>query len=225
MPPVAFRWMTAQEWDDSGHLWLMLHNANEQTGDQRKMSLFAAECCRHHWAYLLPESRTLLDEFEELIDRLSRPSEEEVWKAGKTLCGRANEAVGLVRPLDPETYPLRLAAAKAVCYAVIGCAWAYGYFTELDPGVEARFVEVLRDLFGNPFRPVAIDAAWRTDAVRALAKEAYERRDYSTLPILGDAMEDAGCEVSEILDHCRGPSPHYRGCWVLDQVLGRGVGA
>jgi hypothetical protein len=49
----------------------------------------------------------------------------------------------------------------------------------------------------------------------------YESRDFSAMPILADALQDAGCEDESILAHCRGPGPHVRGCWVVDLVLGR----
>ena len=49
----------------------------------------------------------------------------------------------------------------------------------------------------------------------------YESRDFTAMPILADALQDAGCEHAEILDHCRGPGPHVRGCWVVDHVLGK----
>jgi hypothetical protein len=81
--------------------------------------------------------------------------------------------------------------------------------------------DLLRDIFGNPFRPVNFDAEWRTTTVVALAQQMYESRDSSVAPILGDALEDSGCIDADILNHCRGPGPHVRGCWVCDLVLGK----
>jgi hypothetical protein len=81
---------------------------------------------------------------------------------------------------------------------------------------------VLRDIFGNPFRPVAFSTAWRTDTAVALARQMYEAREFGAMPILADALQDAGCDSDAILDHCRGPGPHVRGCWVVDLVLGKG---
>jgi len=80
---------------------------------------------------------------------------------------------------------------------------------------------LIRDIFGNPFRPVAFDAAWRTDTVLSLARHMYESRDFSAMPILADALQDAGCENDDILYHCRGEGPHVRGCWVVDLVLAK----
>jgi hypothetical protein len=76
-------------------------------------------------------------------------------------------------------------------------------------------------VFGNPFHPTVFASAWRTVDVAALAQVAYESRDFSALPILADALEDAGCTDRTILEHCRGPDPHVRGCWVLDLILGK----
>jgi hypothetical protein len=73
----------------------------------------------------------------------------------------------------------------------------------------------------NPFRPVAFDPEWRTSTAVALAGQMYEARDFSAMPILADALQDAGCDNADILDHCRSPGPHVRGCWVVDLVLGK----
>jgi hypothetical protein len=80
---------------------------------------------------------------------------------------------------------------------------------------------LVRDIFGNPFQPVTLDPAWRTSTAVALAQGMYESRDFSAMPILADALQDAGCENPDILGHCRGPGPHVRGCWVVDLVLGK----
>jgi len=79
----------------------------------------------------------------------------------------------------------------------------------------------LRDIFGNPFRPVATDSDWHTSTVIALAKQMYESRDFSPMPILADALQDAGCDCEDILSHCRGPGLHVRGCWAVDLILGK----
>ncbi|MCE9561744.1 MAG: hypothetical protein K8U57_06775 [Planctomycetes bacterium] len=80
----------------------------------------------------------------------------------------------------------------------------------------------LRDIFGNPFRPVTFDSEWRSDTALSLAKHIYESRDFSTMPILADALQDAGCDNDDILHHCRDANGvHVRGCWVVDLVLGK----
>ena len=79
----------------------------------------------------------------------------------------------------------------------------------------------MRDVFGNPFRPVAFAPQWHTDTAVALAREMYDSRDFSLMPILADALQDASCEDEAVLSHCRGEGPHVRGCWVVDLVLGR----
>jgi hypothetical protein len=60
---------------------------------------------------------------------------------------------------------------------------------------------------------------WQTSTVIQLARQMYDSRDFSAMPILADALQDAGCDNSDILGHCRGPGPHTRGCWVVDLLL------
>lgn len=78
---------------------------------------------------------------------------------------------------------------------------------------------MLRDITGNPLAPTVFTNDWRTEAVVALARGIYEERLYERMPVLADALEDAGCDSREVLGHCRGPSLHHRGCWLIDEVL------
>ncbi|MFO0825657.1 MAG: hypothetical protein U0792_21475 [Gemmataceae bacterium] len=86
----------------------------------------------------------------------------------------------------------------------------------------AKLTPLLRDIFGNPFRPVAFDPEWRSDTAVSLSKHIYEARDFAQMPILADALQDTGCSNADVLNHCRDTSlTHVRGCWVVDGVLGK----
>jgi hypothetical protein len=92
----------------------------------------------------------------------------------------------------------------------------------------AHHVALLRDIFGNPFRPVTVSPAWQSPTIVALAQAAYDERDLpagtldpARLAVLADALEEAGCTEQTLLDHLRGPGPHVRGCWAVDLVLGK----
>jgi hypothetical protein len=83
---------------------------------------------------------------------------------------------------------------------------------------------LLRDIIGNLFREVSIDPQWllaNDGAVRRIAQAVYDERAFEQMPILGDALEDAGCTDATILDHLRQPGEHARGCWVVDALLGK----
>lgn len=80
---------------------------------------------------------------------------------------------------------------------------------------------LIRDIFGNPYRPVGVDPSWLTSTVVALAEGIYQERAFDRLPILADALQDAGCNNDDVLNHCREPGEHVRGCWVVDLVLGK----
>jgi hypothetical protein len=76
-------------------------------------------------------------------------------------------------------------------------------------------------VFGNPFRPVVLNPAWLTPEVFALAQAIYDDRVFDRMSELADALEEAGCTSADMLAHCRAPGPHARGCWVVDQILGK----
>jgi hypothetical protein len=94
--------------------------------------------------------------------------------------------------------------------------WDTGY----DEAKRAALL-LIRDIFGNPFRPVTLDQAWLTPTVKQLATASYLERAFNLMPILADALEEAGCDNPAILTHCRQPGDHVRGCWVVDVVLGK----
>jgi hypothetical protein len=82
---------------------------------------------------------------------------------------------------------------------------------------------LLSDVFGPlPFRPATADPSWLTSTVVSLAEGIYAERAFDRLPILADALQDAGCDNHDILDHCWGDGPHVRGCWVVDLLVGKG---
>jgi hypothetical protein len=157
-------------------------------------------------------------------------------RAGGAGALHAHAAAGLGPELDPD---LKYTAAAAVA------SFRSGPVPAGDPSSEeytrteeyrrhqARFLEcwddelaaqagLVRDLFGNPFRPVAFDPAWRSPTAVVLAQAMYDGRDFAAMPVLADALQDAGCEQQDVLGHCRGGGEHVRGCWVVDHVLGRG---
>jgi hypothetical protein len=81
---------------------------------------------------------------------------------------------------------------------------------------------LFQDIAGSPFRRVELAPGWRTEASVGLARGICADLVFDLLPVLADALEDAGCADSDILAHCRGDGPHVRGCWVVDLVLGKG---
>jgi hypothetical protein len=108
-------------------------------------------------------------------------------------------------------------APGQVAYAVGG-----GGGVASETAVQSSF---LRDIFGTLlFRSFSLDPAWLAWQNRTLSRMAqsiYDDRAFDRLPILADALEDAGCTDPAILNHCRLPREHVRGCWVIDHLLGR----
>ena len=200
---------------------------------QRKLRLFGVACCRLNWDTLtdqrLRDAVEIAEHFADgRVDENRRSAaeigvmdalEEEYDGELDYIFTLARDVLSLVatRPyLSVDAIRCSLSTAH---WALIGNAEA-GY-QEFGCDVEADHIEILRDIFGNPFRPVTVDPAWRTSTVLVFARQVYESRDFSVMPILADALQDAGCDYPEILDHCRGPGPHVRGCWVVDLVLAK----
>jgi hypothetical protein len=125
----------------------------------------------------------------------------------------------------PTASGLLDAAAQAVGHEA-AARWGDGRAAEA--GERRAQAALLRCLFGNFVRPVRLDPSWRSRDVWAVAEAAYEQGglpqgtpDPTTLAVLADALEEAGCRDEQVLGHLRGPGPHARGCWVVDLLLGK----
>jgi hypothetical protein len=187
----------------------------------RKARLFAVVCCRIAWsAFRDQRTRNLIDVTERFADRTASRAEMRV--AAKAALAAELEAA---RHAESQEGLAAWHAASAAAILSGTGEWdamdaanvSFKLAMVLD---RARQAEVIRELFGNPFRPVERAAAWRTEQAVALAHAAYATRDFSAMPLLAEALQHAGCSETSLLAHCREPSPHYRGCWVVDLLLG-----
>jgi hypothetical protein len=150
-------------------------------------------------------------------------------KASKGELTRVWEAAGEVSPSghgaaarhhrwhQAHTAAWRVAASAACNAARIVLPT---YSTPGDPS-PAKEIVLLRDLFGDLFRLFAINQRWLTSEVVAVANGIYDDRAFECLPVLADALEDAGCSDTDILSPLHSPDPHVRGCWALDLILGK----
>jgi hypothetical protein len=122
-------------------------------------------------------------------------------------------------------HPATRAAHSPLYRETVGQAAAYALRCRKQgerDAERAAQATLCRDVFGNPFRLAVLDAgchAWHGGTVARLAGAIYEERVFDRLPILADALEDAGCTDAEILSHCRSGGEHVRGCWVVDLLL------
>src|SRR5262249_12788383 len=151
---------------------------------------------------------------------------EQVWSRKWSRYRRA-ESGDLNRRIAAAMNAVRYAASAtdrtaALTHDVMVAArWLAGAAHSEDESPEFVHTHLLRDIVGNPFRPVAVDSRWQPSTVLALAGGIYEDRAFDRLPILADALQDAGCENPDILTHLRDDGPHVRGCWALDLILGK----
>jgi hypothetical protein len=214
--------MTEAEWLTESDPMLMVEFLRESASD-RKLRLFAAESFRH-LLDLLPDvrQRTAIEVLEEM-------AEGTITKEAR---GKASRDVRCAIPPDDRVgngFPMpHLHYAALMLYRAFASANAAGHAchaadSRADSTAERLFQRgLLCELFGNPFRPVAFDPAWRTSDVLLLARGIYEERAFDRMPILADALQDAGCESDVILSHLRDANAtHVRGCWALDLVLGK----
>jgi hypothetical protein len=131
---------------------------------------------------------------------------------------RAEDLAEFCTELRASLYPeVRVAALAAGLPQVEELA--AGLWSGMLPQINGWMCGYVRDVFGDPFDPAALSPAWRTPDVRTLARGIYDERDWGRMPVLADALLDAGCDDERVLGHCR-ERLHARGCWLLDGVLG-----
>ena len=208
--------MTEAEWLECNDPRPMVEFLGVEFSD-RKLRLFAVTCCQRMWFFLDDERlRKAVVMAERYADRLI--SEEQFNAARRTeLLSSASSQRAAISPVFLCTRDDPNAIVETYAHSIRLLVHAKEQHAE-----RAAQADVLRDMFGPLlFRPVCLHPAWLTLSVKQLGVAIYEEKAFDRMPILGDAMEEAGCTNAEILAHCRGPGPHVRGCWVLDLLLGK----
>lgn len=228
-------------------LFLLMHLGEQATVDLRRLRLFGAACFRRIWDRIdQPAVRRMVElaeahadgqvtatelasaeatgGFVELDARSEGPTE-----SGPQISKFSHNLIQAVRWIASPKYDV-WGAAMISDYAAGDVREDFffdpthdlrGSNITADDLELAEQVRLLRDIFGNPFRPVTFNPKWRTEHTVGIATKLYHERIFDAMPILADALEDAGCDSEEILSHCREPGVHVCGCWVVDLVLGK----
>lgn len=203
--------MTENEWLSCADPKAMLEFLRGKVSE-RKLRLFAVVCERE-WIRFRPDVRGggITTKYADMTERfVDGEATREEWD-GIRRCVH-----GTFHHTDAHTQALD-GVDTATC-----CSYTDESKRAEQEGMELVFLaSITRDIFGNPFRPITADPRWLTPTVVALATGIYEERAFDRMPILADALEEAGCDDTDILTHCRGDGPHVRGCWVVDLVLGK----
>jgi hypothetical protein len=239
--------MTEAEWlacDDPERMLPVLR----RRASQRRFRLFAAACCRRVWDCVPPlDSQEAVEVAERYADNHANrgnlvaarraaksPRETQGWDGGMgcawattdwSAWRAANAAARMAAAAPPPSARLKAVSSRSPGHTTRREAKAAsGRSREVECVGQCN---LLRCIFGNPFRPASLDLPWLTPTVISLAQAAYSERlmpsgelDVARLAVLADALEEAGCTDAKILEHARRPR-HFRGCWLLDAVLGK----
>jgi hypothetical protein len=236
--------MTPEEWDGCEHPKAMLEVLRGSgLASHRKLRLFMAACCRrviHTFTEVDDLGREeAIGVAERYADGLADEEEREEAFADLTDGGPHrlwDDCTNLLvadftqeEPDDADAVDLAVGAAEEARLQAVNDR--YEESEEIEEAEAVAQTGLVREVFGNPGRPVVVDRAWTAwngAAAKKLARAVYEERelpgghlDAARLAVLADMLEEAGCANAGLLGHLRGPGPHVLGCWALDAVLGK----
>jgi hypothetical protein len=232
--------VTEQEWLESNDPALLMCGL-EGLISPRKYNLFEIACARdwsRYWqedlcwrffSYLEHEVDGEVNESNDEIDAMTDAISDlvqEKWEHVRSVYGergldercisalRTYEAVASLHSIVISMewwYWMHEKSSTAKTLDALSWSFLINHYREQLP--------LLRCIVGNPFRPEVLDPNSRNSIVVDLARTIYENRRFDLMPILGDALQDAGCDNAIILQHCRLEQRHTRGCWVIDSIL------
>jgi hypothetical protein len=227
--------MTEQEWETENDPSVMVKAIPAH--HKRKLRLFLCAKGRELWRHMTPAAKRAIERAEQFADGEGTRDTLELMHDGVGVWTETfkQRLFAAIRGDWAEATARASLIATAIAWAAtsdltgtamfVYSALAGDALGEVEADTARRHCGILRDLFGPLlFREVRIDPAWVTwngGAVRNIAAAVYEDRAFDRMPILADALEDAGCDTAEILAHCRSGGTHYRGCWVIDLLTGR----
>jgi hypothetical protein len=232
--------MDERTWLASGDAHAMLgylfpHDAVESVEPQsRRSRMYLIACARRAWCQLPGVCRAVVRLAEQIYGdrKTARVLRDRAYLIAETLIhcrgelsalnaiGKELVSRGLATPNEVRA-TAGVAPEKWVGYSHLAFYpfdLALPYFRRIPS--DLHFVDLIREVFGNPFRRIPpLRDQWRTDTVMSLARQADSDADFAILPVLADALEDAGCDQEDVLDHLRHGGPHVRGCWAVEWVL------
>jgi hypothetical protein len=247
--PATFEEYERRTWEDGGQLIPMAAYL-WRAGRRRKLRLFTLACIDRLRPHLTdPRSLAAVAFFEKFAEK-SGAWGRRGRAAVAALAEEAAQELRAPAVLTPECWAesmARTAALSAVSrndyhgahlcgqmaaqarlgeWALANGRWPPDWS---DPPVMAAWHDcqrevcgLLKEVAGDPFHPATFSPAWRTDTAVALARQMYDSRDFGAMPILADALQEAGCDCEDVLNHCRDAgATHVRGCWVVDLLLGK----
>jgi hypothetical protein len=201
-----------------------------------KRRCFVAACARRLWPMLQPRGREIVERGEQMLleHAPARPGMPPDYDAQDLFVPsphgilsdrhRMRTILSSLLDLPPDITPVAQAMRETFYYSglpgydALNCATRYA----LRDAEAAAQVQLVRELFGNPFRKVAFDpgwGTWRDGMIPRWARALLGMGRFDDLPILADALEEAGCIQPEILEHLRQEATHVRGCWAVDGLL------
>ena len=218
--------MNEQTWTTSANLNHLVDYVLRGRVSIRRLRTFAIACHRLVW------DKMQVAEAVELIERVEQYNNRQVeWEeVSQSLTKWHARLVNLRCEWETLSFPAIIRAAAMLgelannrssaivhsCHPVLTMLYGADY----DSSGQAA--DLLRCVLGNLFQPKPNPLTWKTTSVCDLAKSQYITRTFNAMPILADALEEAGCDHAEVLAHCRDPAlTHVRGCWVVDLVLGK----
>jgi hypothetical protein len=214
--------MTEKDWIECDDPQPMLALLRSQASD-RQLRLFAVACCRTIWPIVEAPIRDAVEAAEAYADGMASRVE---LQAARFLAlntrGAGADAAGEATLLVAMNAAAKTIWSVVRAHGFIGFrqnGWHTADWHAAQQAGRETLARLLRDIFGNPFRPVALDPSWLTFTVVGLAQTIYDGRAFDLMPILGDALEDAGCTNVDMLNHCRQGSEHVRGCRLVDLLL------
>lgn len=227
--------MTASEWWECNDPHPMLELVGTRLTERKRRLLIVGQC-RYVWDLLAECGRASVEVAERFADGLATPQalEHARWDADNNSVyedmqhqqAQADRCLPRSSEAEDQEF-LRYIEYRSdrLCAAMRAHATTFPEPTMSElVGDFQTSVLLLRDLLGNPFQHSSLDPAWLAwdgGVIPKLAQGIYDERRFEDLPVLADALEEAGCTDPDILNHCRSPETHVRGCWVVDLILGK----
>ena len=236
------------DWHTKRSPEVLLKLVSDTRGYTRRLRLFGCACARQVWHLLPTDARSAVQISERLAEGRATaidmraaavrlvwaavtPGQIAAHAAGYASCGVPGPAppgFGEVLSYDPRQaarLAAQAAATEAIGPAPVGPVapdwWQDAWNTAYDTAREIQ-ADYVRDIFPPPGYTPQLHPDWLTSTVLALARQMDESDDFSAVPILADALQDAGCDIEAMLQCSRVPgNVHVRGNWVVDLVLGR----